>query len=672
MTSDLKTRFAAADGIGAPDLWGEARRRAEAPEAPPRASASPPGTARRVAIGALAFAVFAVAIAFAWDLVTPDPRPVPRPPAAVDLAAELPIGWSELPAPPEVRSGAATAWTGSELLVWGGYEYVGGNEDPDAGGFSFDAVGKRWRELPASPLDGRSDPAFAWTGRELLVWGGWDGGFRATPYFDDGAAFDPVTGSWRPLPPSPLAARSPFSVWTGEELIVWGSTDRFDRKRDGAAFDPSANTWRRIADAPTDVTDGSAVWSGGEMIVFGAALDGNNHADTPTAIGIAYDPSSDAWRELPPSDLSPQAMTASWLGDEMIAWDYDHASQAYDPVEDAWRHLQRVPLDFAECRPESVSTSTLVFGNYCGQTVVFQGAESVWHRTPIEDLEGEGCCRVLELETAGDVVLVPSHSYGMGLGPPDRRMFVYNPPRVDATAATAEVLEPAPFIPPSEFVEGEYRMPIVFPDGSRATLVFPGELGLEELAVQPDVSYLWRADPPPRFPVLFLHDPNASITQHVAGGEPVGTVTGGGVEIWKMSEELAEARRLPEGHWLRYRLPSWTVLVALERPDEADEVADNLTLHETESGFAVVDASGPIALSDESGEGEGPMLSVGSDLDPSIFLWIEACEDSSGELSGGYGSVCLADGRVFASIYGDRDFIPAVIHGLRVEDFQVA
>jgi hypothetical protein len=432
--SDLKDRFAVADEIRTPDLWREARERAAMPEASSRGVEWPPDTARRLAVGGVAFAVFAAAVVFAWNLAEPGPRPKPTP--AIDLAAELPIGWSELPPPPEVRSGAATAWTGSELLVWGGYEYVGGNEDPEDGGFAFDARTRTWSELPPAPLDGRSDPAFSWTGRELLVWGGWDGGFRNVPYFDDGAAFDPIAGTWRMLAPAPIDARSAFSVWTGEEMIVWGSTERADRRLDGAAYDPIANAWRSIADGPIDITDGSAVWTGDEMIVFGAALDGNNHADTETAVAAAYDPEADGWRELPPSDLSPQAMTAEWLGGELIAWDYDQASAAYDPVADAWQSVPDVPLRFSECRPVTVATSKMVFGEFCGGTVVFSPEERAWHRAPIgvpAPDTSDGCCPVFEPIAAGDVVLVVTHWYGAALEAMDRRMFAYNP-SPDATA----------------------------------------------------------------------------------------------------------------------------------------------------------------------------------------------------------------------------------------------
>jgi hypothetical protein len=678
--SELKERFSLADEIDTRDLWGEATRRAAAPEAPPRSLEWPPRVGRRIAIVGVAFAVFAVAVVFAWDVSHPEPGPRPRPAPAIDLAAELSEGWSELPAPPEVRSGAATAWTGSQLLVWGGYEYVGSTEDPDAGGFVFDAASRRWEPLPPSPLAGRSDPAFAWTGRELLIWGGWDGGFRDPPYFDDGAAFDPIAGTWRTLPPAPIGPRTAFSVWTGREMIVWGSRERAGRRLDGAAYDPVTNAWRPIADGPTDITDGSAVWTGDEMIVFGAALDGNNHADTPTAIAAAYDPGADAWRELPPSDLSPQAMTAEWLNGELIAWDYDQASAMYDPERDSWTALPRVPLAFSECRPVSVVTSRIVLGEFCGGTVVFASSAGDWHRDSMPAPEPEGgCCWVHEPVAAGDVVLVPSVLYDEPpdrTGASDRRMFAYRPSEGGNDAA-GEVLEPAPFIPPSEVVAEEVRMPVVFPDGSRATLVFPPELGLDELAVQPEVSYLWKEYPPPRFPILFLHDRAASIADFVEGPGPVASVDPHrDIEVWGMSDEWSDRRQLPQGHWLRYGLRSWTVLVAVEQRDVAGEVAASLSIRETEAGFPVAGASGPIALSHESGEGEGPMLSIGLIGDTAVLLSLEPCSGPSGvdEVleSGAYGSACLAKGRVAVTIYGAPSTVEAIAAGLRSEDFRPA
>jgi hypothetical protein len=72
------------------------------------------------------------------------------------------------------------------------------------------------------------------------------------------------------LPPAPIDARAPLSVWTGRELIVWGTAVRVDvRPRDGAAYNPATDSWRSIADATIELTDATAVWTGSEMIVFG-------------------------------------------------------------------------------------------------------------------------------------------------------------------------------------------------------------------------------------------------------------------------------------------------------------------------------------------------------------------------------------------------------------------
>ncbi len=102
---------------------------------------------------------------------TVEPSPTPNGPRR--LFAGLDAGWTKLPVPPEVRTGAAIAWTGAQLLAWGGYVYTGySDEVPKADGFSFDARAKEWSPMADSALSPRTHPGATWTGRELLVWGG--------------------------------------------------------------------------------------------------------------------------------------------------------------------------------------------------------------------------------------------------------------------------------------------------------------------------------------------------------------------------------------------------------------------------------------------------------------------------------------------------------------------
>jgi hypothetical protein len=60
-----------------------------------------------------------------WMSRSPKQKGSTRPSEATP--GDVPESFTELPAPPEVRTGAVTAWTGSEVLVWGGYVYDGTN-----------------------------------------------------------------------------------------------------------------------------------------------------------------------------------------------------------------------------------------------------------------------------------------------------------------------------------------------------------------------------------------------------------------------------------------------------------------------------------------------------------------------------------------------------------------
>jgi hypothetical protein len=358
-------------------------------------------------------------------VVRPDPRrPAPDPTVATGtgLLAELPAGWTEMPSPPEIRHHGATQWTGDTLLMWGG-TVPGFTKTPAADGFIFDARTRAWTDIAESPLAARVHPASAWTGQELLVWGGLDGDSLSTGQLGDGAAYDPRQRIWRALPPAPISPRAALSVWTGEELIVWGTAVRVEQPpRDGAAYRPATNSWRQIPDAPVELTDAAAVWTGTELIVFGAKLSpADNSPATNTAIGAAYNPSTGKWRRLPDSALSPQASTASWSGTEMIAWDYLGNAAAYDPVLDRWRLLPAVPVGPAECIPRSVALDgrIAVVGEFCGVMVTFDAGRDVWRPVP-------GPARVdwwLELVAATPVVLV----LGRDTNTPDEGLLAYRP-----------------------------------------------------------------------------------------------------------------------------------------------------------------------------------------------------------------------------------------------------
>ncbi|MFP5317000.1 MAG: Kelch repeat-containing protein [Acidimicrobiia bacterium] len=316
--------------------------------------ATAPGAARRRAgnrrsragMALLAAAAVAGGVYAVQRLGVSEPATFPCP---TQTAPDVGIGpesrgtsWSEMERSPLCgRFSAATAWTGTEFVVWGG-QNCAGEQCPAArsprmsDGGAYDPARDRWRRIADSPLEGRDSPASVWTGKELLVWGG----SGRTGDLADGAAYDPARDRWRPLAPSPLTPRAaPGAVWTGREMVVWGGRDA-----GGARYDPEADRWEPLP--PSGAAAWArpvAAWTGAEVLVWSSA-DGDG-AVAPS--GRAYDPARNAWRPLPPGPLTARSgVAAVWTGRELLIWGGDNPEieyfadgAAYDPTADRWRPL---------------------------------------------------------------------------------------------------------------------------------------------------------------------------------------------------------------------------------------------------------------------------------------------------------------------------------------------
>lgn len=117
---------------------------------------------------------------------------------------------------------AMVAAEGGSLLYggWsGGDEYV-------ARVLRFDVHGDadRWTRYPDPPVTPGGNHATAWTGSEFLVFGGTPAPFRLGPREPEGAAFDPDQGRWRPLDVdgAPTALEKFTAVWIDDGWFVWG------------------------------------------------------------------------------------------------------------------------------------------------------------------------------------------------------------------------------------------------------------------------------------------------------------------------------------------------------------------------------------------------------------------------------------------------------------------
>ncbi|MEX2554185.1 MAG: hypothetical protein WEB06_00965 [Actinomycetota bacterium] len=279
--------------------------------------------------------------------------------------------WRKLAASPLVgRTGAAFAWTGDALIVWGGR---GGttNFSPRANGAAYEPGEDRWSALPAGPLAARWGPSAVWTGREVLFWGGANDGSNDDVRFKDGAAYSPAARKWRILSTAPISARSGHgAIWTGTEMIVWGGvsgspTDGSFRK-DGAAYDPRTDRWRKLAVAPINGRwNHQLVWTGSEMIVSGG-YPGSDRFETRDA---AYDPASDQWRLLAKSRLSVRfGHQATWTGTDILLTG-GHGGQDNPPLTSDARY------DVAKDQWSSLSPSHCLAGG--GHSATWTGADLI-------------------------------------------------------------------------------------------------------------------------------------------------------------------------------------------------------------------------------------------------------------------------------------------------------
>jgi hypothetical protein len=144
----------------------------------------------------------------------------------------------------------------------------------------FDSTARRWTTLPLTgPLaTPRTHAASAWTGKELIVFGGTTevkqpGGGTKPAVLGDGVAIDLARGTLRVLAttgaPSPRSGA--HAAWTNGRVVISGGCRRIENpytnqgctEADGGAqYDPTTDTWSPLLDATLQRGDAAVVPAG--------------------------------------------------------------------------------------------------------------------------------------------------------------------------------------------------------------------------------------------------------------------------------------------------------------------------------------------------------------------------------------------------------------------------
>jgi N-acetylneuraminic acid mutarotase len=316
-------------------------------------------------------------------------------------------------------------------------------------------------------MSARVGQAAVWTGKEMIVWGGYDNVTNNSLHVTgDGAAYSPTTNTWRTLPSSPLTARAyPVAVWTGTAIMIVGgrpavTTDSTGEYADAAMYNPATARWTTIA-APASYNGHNMNWTA--SLAFGKTIlawsdwsethqIGPNESSGSGGVDMfSYDESTGAWRHIPASAAAlPDVEDALGAGKLVYVRGVTincgtcsrpfvpEATAIYDPRSNTWTRLPADPLGGDHLL--SVWTGAALFsfnaaGIYgpvvSGDASTYNPASNTWTRTPRAPF---ACDSMTDPVWTGQQILqyCPRPSSGVAAG---HDGLAYSPARDGATGA---------------------------------------------------------------------------------------------------------------------------------------------------------------------------------------------------------------------------------------------
>jgi hypothetical protein len=233
------------------------------------------------------------------------------------------------------RVNHSAVWTGSKLIIWGGTQNTGTYYNTGA---IYDPGTDTWEASPnlrtgtGAPF-ARAYHGAVWTGSRMLVFGGYQGG-------QTGGSYDPSTDTWVSAPNlqagtgAPSGRTFPTAIWTGSRMLIWGGADLINQYGvlTGGMYDPVAEQWVQCpnlqsgAGAPVGRYRHVAAWTGEKLIIFGGFKTPSGMSQDVYDTGGIYFPALEAWQTTPnlsSGSGSPGQIydaQGGWTGTALIFW----------------------------------------------------------------------------------------------------------------------------------------------------------------------------------------------------------------------------------------------------------------------------------------------------------------------------------------------------------------
>lgn len=144
-----------------------------------------------------------------------------------------------------------------------------------------------------------------WTGRDVIAWGSTSPCCGSVPgeptggSSEHGAALDPASGTWRALPAAPVDVTVEATAAIGRQVLVWGSAPAAapsGTRNVLLGFDPTTWRWKRLATPPLAARTAAQVFSTGTTLIV---IGGQARSTAVLMSGATYDPRTNQWSALP-------------------------------------------------------------------------------------------------------------------------------------------------------------------------------------------------------------------------------------------------------------------------------------------------------------------------------------------------------------------------------------